>query len=79
MKNSLFRVFGSNGIFLNKRISLHFSLQKGSEHEKKLGSFALDVEGCSNLARKTAFFLLVFFLLFLPILKEKTKKFSKKT
>lgn len=52
--NCLKESFGENGIFLKKRMALHFSLQKGKENGCKLGSFDLDLEGCSNIARKLA-------------------------
>ena len=79
MKHSLMQAFTSKGVFLNQKISVHFSLHKGGAQEKKLGSFALDIEGSGNLLRK-AMFLLLFasFFLFLPFLKKKDKKFLKR-
>lgn len=59
MKNTFKEAFTSNGFFLNKKISIHLTLQKGRENANKRGSFDLDVEGCSNLARKAAVFLAI--------------------
>ena len=59
MKKTLKDAFTSNGIFLNKKISIHLALQKGRENAEKRGSFDLDVEGCSNLARKGAILIVI--------------------
>ena len=69
--------FTSHGLFLNKKISLHFSLQKGRENGKNLGNFNLDLEGCSNIARKLALVILMLILgsdFFKKILKKYFQK-----
>ena len=82
MAKRLKEAFTSNGIFLNKKISLHFSLQKGEDSERKLGSFDLDLEGRSNIARKLVL-ILTFTAVFLGCSSsfyQKTRKiFSKST
>ncbi len=81
MENRIKEAFSSKGLFLDKKISIHFQLQKGSEGEKKLGSFALDMEGCSNIARKSVLICAVATLFLLGSLRfyKKIKIFSKST
>ena len=57
MIHAIKEAFSSNGFFLNKRFTLHLSLQKGRENAKKLGSFDLHFEGCSHIVRKVALLL----------------------
>lgn len=59
MIHAIKEAFSSNGFFLDKRLMIHLSLQKGRENVKKLGSFDLNVEGCSHIARKAAILLLL--------------------
>lgn len=75
MPNIIKEAFTANGFFLKKRLSLHLTLQKGRENAKKLGGFDLDLEGCSNLARKMALFLgiALFCLCWSLIIRKKRK------
>ncbi len=66
---NLKKAFGEEGICLQKKVSVHLSLQKGKENGKKLGSFSMDMDGCCNIARKLAFILAILLaFILLPML-----------
>ena len=77
MVKSIKEAFTSDGVFLHKNISLHFTLQKGRENRQKLGSFCLDLEERGNVARKLAFFLFLALTIFCFFRKK--QKTSQKT
>ena len=75
MCNKLKDIFtSSHGVFLNKKIVLHVSLQKGRDSGKKLGCFDLNVEGCSNIARKLTFLLISAIVTITVLMLFKRKK-----